>query len=172
VRTDRLSVDRTLRQLHINIASPGLLTRASALQDSGLGHFVFGPGGWLGRHRHGASATPRTRRGPGPGPGTQAVAFLCPVGPGSRGLSLRRLRLQGRGSEARLPCWALPEATRKPQQLPVLGAVAQHATVPSQSETREAVGAVVQHATVPGESETRDEAMSAVTVVQHATVTQ
>ena len=33
-----------------------------------------------------------------------------------------------------------------------VGAVAQHATVPSQSETREAVGAVVQHATVPGES--------------------
>ena len=29
------------------------------------------------------------------------------------------------------------------------GAVAQHATVPSQSGTREAVGAVVQHATVP-----------------------
>jgi hypothetical protein len=51
-----------------------------------------------------------------------------------------------------------------------VGAVAQHATVPSQSETREAVDAVVQHATVPraGESETRDEAVGAV--VQHATV--
>jgi hypothetical protein len=51
-----------------------------------------------------------------------------------------------------------------------VGAVAQHATVPSHSETREAVGAVVQLATVPGESETvtRDEAMGAV--VQHATV--
>jgi hypothetical protein len=37
------------------------------------------------------------------------------------------------------------------------GAVVQHATVPSESETRdEAMGAVVQHATVPSESE-RDE---------------
>ena len=49
-----------------------------------------------------------------------------------------------------------------------VGAVAQHATVPSQSETREAVGAVVQHATVPSESEMRDEAMGAV--AQRATV--
>ena len=55
---------------------------------------------------------------------------------------------------------------REPDE--AVGAVAQHATVPSQSETREAVGAVVQHATVPGESETRDEAVGAV--VQHATV--
>jgi hypothetical protein len=52
-----------------------------------------------------------------------------------------------------------------------VGAVAQHATVPSQSETRdEAMGAVVQHAsaTVPSESEMRDEAMGAV--AQRATV--
>ena len=71
VRTDRLSVDLTLHQLHINIASPGLLTRASALQGSGLGHFVFGSGGWLGRHRHGVSATRRRELGgaPGRGPG-------------------------------------------------------------------------------------------------------
>ena len=69
VRTDRLSVDLTLHQLHINIAS--LLTRASAFQDSGLGHFVFGSGGCLGRHRHGVSATRRRelRGGAGPGPG-------------------------------------------------------------------------------------------------------
>ncbi len=56
-----------------------------------------------------------------------------------------------------------------------VGAVAQHATVPSQSETPERRGCglmVVQHAlaTVPGESETRDEAPRPVgAVVQHAT---
>ena len=69
-----------------------------------------------------------------------------------------------------------------------VGAVAQHATVPSQSETerrwvrlfsmqpypvrvrRETRrwGTVVQHATVPSESELRDEAMGAV--AQRATV--
>jgi hypothetical protein len=50
-----------------------------------------------------------------------------------------------------------------------VGAVVQHATVPSESETRdEAVGAVVQHATVPSESEMRDEAMGAV--AERATV--
>ena len=38
-----------------------------------------------------------------------------------------------------------------------VGAVAQHATVPSQSETREAVGAVVQRATVPRECESEIE---------------
>jgi hypothetical protein len=50
-----------------------------------------------------------------------------------------------------------------------VGAVAQHATVPGESETRdEAVGTVVQHAIVPSESEMRDEAMGAI--AQRATV--
>ena len=44
-----------------------------------------------------------------------------------------------------------------------VGAVVQHATVPSAREMRaEAVGAVVQQATVPSAREMRDEAMGAV----------
>jgi hypothetical protein len=55
------------------------------------------------------------------------------------------------------------EAPERERSEEAVGAVVQHATVPSAREMRaEAVGAVVQQATVPSAREMRDEAMGAV----------